>query len=44
MKVIAYKGMPISFFVDEILSHFARPFYSWTATNLSFPKHRDRID
>ena len=28
MKVIAYKGRPISFFVDEILSHFARPFYS----------------
>ena len=36
MKVIAYKGRPISFFVDEILSHFALPFYSWTATNLSF--------
>ena len=36
MKIIAYKGRPISFFVDEILSHFARPFYSWTATNLSF--------
>ena len=23
MKVIAYKGRPISFFVDEILSHFS---------------------
>ena len=40
MEVIAYKGRPISFFVDEILSHFVLPFYRCTATNLSFPKHR----
>ena len=40
---LIYKDRPL-FFVDEILSHFALPFYICTATNLSFPKHRDRIE
>ena len=41
---LKHKGRPISFFVDEILSHFALPFYSWTATNFPFPKHRGRSE
>ena len=38
MEVIAYKDRPISFSFAEILSHFAFPFYSCTAANLSFPE------